>query len=108
MTPDELNRLRELHEQATPGPWYLNTFGPCTEIVDSEDDLVLELGRTSLMTNQEREDTTFAVETCNALPHLLDHIEKVTQRAERAEELLARINRAHPEAYAQALAGGDQ
>lgn len=102
MTPDELTRLRELHEQARPAPWYFNIFGDRAEIVDDEGYLVLEMGRPGTRNGN------LVAEARNALPHLLEHIDKLTQRAERAEARLARINRAHPEAYEDALAGDTQ
>ena len=105
MTPDELARLRELHEQARPAPWYFNVFGHRAEIVDDEDNLVLEA---SAMDDQEHRDGKLVVEARNALPHLLGHIDRLTRRLEIAEARLARINRAHPEAYEDALAGDTQ
>ncbi|HIY94962.1 MAG TPA: hypothetical protein H9821_04770 [Candidatus Rothia avicola] len=104
MTPDELTRLRQLHEQASPAPWHFNTFGYLADIVDDESEIVLELGPSALLDEGERQDATLMVEARNALSALLDTNEKLTQRAERAEALLARINRAHPEIYEQALA----
>lgn len=102
MTPDELTHLRELHEKASPAPWWYAT-----------EDLTDEESRTQLRDRNGRQlldsvdtsqlsyaDMELISETRNALPALLE----LTQRAERAEALLARINRAHPEIYEQALA----
>lgn len=106
MTPDELTRLKELHDAATPAPWYFNPFGSCAEIVDADNALVLGLGYARTLATLERLDATVMVESRNALPGLLDHIEKLTRRLEIYEARLGRVARHHPEAYAEALAGG--
>lgn len=105
MTPDELTRLRELDASATPGPWHFNTFGHRAEIVDDEDNLVLEA---SAMDDQEHRDGHLVIEARNALPGLLDHIDRLTRRLDIYEARLGRVARNHPEVYEQALAGGDQ
>lgn len=102
MTPDELTRLRELHEKARPAPWYFNIFGDRAEIVDDEGYLVLEMGRPGTRNGN------LVAEARNALPHLLEHIDRLTRRLEIYEARLGRVARTHPEAYEQALAGGDQ
>lgn len=108
MTPDELTRLRELHDAARPAPWYFNQFGTCGEIVDDEDDLVLWVDSARTPAARVRLDVTVMVEARNALPHLLGHIDRLTRRVEIYEERLGRVARNHPEAYEDALAGGDQ
>lgn len=75
MTPDELTRLRELHEKASPVP---------------------------------TANFVLTVEARNALPGLLDHIDRLTRRLEIYEARLGRVARNHPEAYEQALAGDTQ
>lgn len=108
MTPDELTRLRELHDAATPAPWYFNTFGHRAEIVDSVEDTVLELGWVNTMSGQEHCDGQLVMEARNALPDMLDHIDRLTRRVEIYEARLGRVARNHPEAYEQALAGDTQ
>lgn len=105
MTPDELTRLRELHEKASPAPWYFNIFGHRAEIVDDEEDLVLEA---SAMDAQECHDGHLLIEARNALPGLLAHIDRLTRRLEIAEKRLGRVARTHPAVYEQALAGDTQ
>lgn len=102
MTPDELTRLRELHEQARPAPWYFNIFGDRAEIVDDEGYLVLEMGRPGTRNGN------LVAEARNALPGLLDHIDRLTRRVEIYEARLGRVARVHPEAYEQALEGDAQ
>lgn len=106
MTPDELTRLRELHEQASPAPWwyateYLTDEESRTQLRDRNSRQLLDSVDTSQLSYADME---LISETRNALPGLLE----LAQRAERAEQRLARINRAHPAVYAQALAGDDQ
>lgn len=108
MTPDELTRLRELHAAATPAPWYFNQFGTCGEIVDDEDDLVLWVDSARTPAARVRLDVTVMVEARNALPGLLDHIDRLTRRLEIYEARLGRVARNDPEAYAEALAGDAQ
>ena len=109
MTPDELTRLKELHEKARSAPWHFNIFGDRAEIVDDEGYLVLEMGRPGRsMSAEERHDAHFIIEARNALPGLLDHIDKLTRRLEIYEARLGRVARNHPEAYEQALEGDNQ
>lgn len=109
MTPDELDRLRELHEKATPAPWHI---APVEKIiVYGDEETGEEVGACFYRNGRGKKATAnraLITEARNALPDLLQHIDRLTQRAERAEARLARINRAHPEAYEQALAGDTQ
>lgn len=107
MTPDELTRLRELHDAATPAPWVLNDCC-CSEIVDVNDMQILGLSYNGHVIEESDPDATLAVENRNALPGLLDHIDKLTRRVEIYEARLGRVARNHPEAYAQALEGDAQ
>ncbi|WP_237220410.1 hypothetical protein [Rothia nasimurium] len=107
MTPDELNSLRELHEQASPAPWVLNACC-CSEIVDTNDLQILGLSYEGDTIAENDPDATLAVEARNALPCLLAHIDRLTRRLEIYEARLGRVARNHPEAYAQALAGDTQ
>lgn len=119
MTPAELIRLRELHEQASPAPWeiepYIEGQEPSNPVIDSiaslEGPIISQLGcgccdfglESSRMANFE-----LTVEARNALPHLLEHIDRLTRRLEIYEARLGRVARNHPAAYEQALAGDDQ
>lgn len=119
MTPDELTRLRELHEQASPAPWeikpYIEGPDPNNRVIDSivnpEEHIISQLGCgccdigliSASMANFE-----LTVEARNALPHLLGHIDRLTRRLEIAEKRLGHVARNHPETYEQALAGDTQ
>ena len=119
MTPDELTRLRELHEQASPAPWeiepYIEGQEPSNPVIDSiaslEGPIISQLGcgccdvglESNRLANFE-----LAVEARNALPHLLGHIDRLTRRLEIAEKRLGRVARNHPAAYEDALAGDTQ
>ncbi|WP_237196889.1 hypothetical protein [Rothia nasimurium] len=102
MTPDELTRLRELHDAARPAPWYFNIFGQRAEIVDDEGYLVIEMGRPGTGNGN------LVAEARNSLPALLEHIDRLTRRLGIYEARLGRVARNDPEAYAQALAGDAQ
>lgn len=104
MTPEELARLRELHETASPAPWYIEPVEEMLVHGTAEDGE--EVGATYYhrgKSRREKANRKLLTEARNALPHLLEHIDKLTQRAERAEARLARINRAHPAVYEEAL-----
>lgn len=119
MTPDELTRLRELHEQASPAPWeiepYIEGQEPSNPVIDSiaslEGPIISQLGcgccdvglESNRLANFE-----LTIEARNALPGLLDHIDRLTRRVEIYEARLGRVARNHPEAYEQALAGDTQ
>ncbi len=108
MTPDELTRLRQLHEQASPAPWYIEPVEKM--IVHGDDETGEEVGACFYGNSRSKKvkaNRALITEARNALPGLLDHIDRLTQRAERAEARLARINRTNPAVYEQAL-GGDQ
>lgn len=107
MTPDELTRLRELHEKARPAPWVLNACC-CSEIADANDLQILGLSHEGDTITENDPDATLAVENRNALPGLLDHIDRLTKRLEILSQRLGRVARNHPEAYAQALAGDSE
>lgn len=103
MTPDELTRLRELHDQASPAPW-----------ADSIDIIRDANGETvigdwdSPIKDMTDENLSMVIVARNALPHLLGHIDRLTRRLEIAEARLGRVARNHPAVYEQALAGDDQ
>lgn len=119
MTPDELNSLKELHEQATPAPWeiepYIEGQEPSNPVIYSitslEGPIISQLGcgccdiglESNRLANFE-----LTVEARNALPGLLDHIDKLTRRLEILSQRLGRVARNHPAAYAQALAGDSE
>lgn len=119
MTPDELTRLRQLHEQASPAPWEIEPYiegqeqiNPVIDSIANHKELIIsqlgcgccDVGLVSAsMANFE-----LTVEARNALPHLLGHIDRLTRRLEIAEKRLGRVARNHPEAYAQALEGDTQ
>lgn len=119
MTPDELTRLRELHEQASPAPWeiepYIEGPDPNNRVIDSianpEEHIISQLGCgccdigliSASMANFE-----LTVEARNALPGLLDHIDKLTRRLEIYEARLGRVARNHPAVYEDALEGDTQ
>lgn len=119
MTPDELTRLRELHEQASPAPWeiepYIEGQEPSNPVIDSvaslEGPIISQLGcgccdvglESNRLANFE-----LTIEARNALPGLLDHIDRLTRRVEIYEARLGRVARTHPEAYAEALVGDAQ
>ena len=121
MTPDELTRLRELHEQLPPAPWQ-EPGNPenydLPDLITDRDGGIIAEGAGQWESYQSYLDTAGPVllmELRNALPALLGHIDRLTQRAERAEARaeraearLARINRTHPAVYEQALAGDTQ
>lgn len=111
MTPDELTDLRELHEQASPAPWSYQILPVNLRTGDQDSCLVDSTGEefaTNVDEQLSAKDFDVMLEARNALPHLLGHIDRLTRRAERAEQRLARINRAHPAVYEQALAGDSQ
>jgi hypothetical protein len=75
MTQDELNRLKALCEQATPGPW-----SPC---VDHYEDYGImaptarEIGRLGGLT-QAHEDAAFIASSRTAMPELIAEVERLT------------------------------
>lgn len=79
------NRLRELHQNASPTPWDTSTTGRQAEIVDEDDDLVLELGYAPSMDVQMKNDALLVVETINVLPALLDEIERLQNKLETSQ-----------------------
>lgn len=110
MTPDELTRLRQLHKQASPAPWWyatehLTDEESRTQLRDRNGRQLLDSVDTSQLSYADME---LISETRNALPYLLGQIDDLIQRAERAEARLGRVARNHPEAYEQALAGDTQ
>lgn len=110
MTPDELTRLRELHEQASPAPWKYEAIqlpdgDYYSSLKDADGGLILDDWAVEQMSE---EDSDFVLETRNALPGLLDHIDRQARRLEIAEARLGRVARNHPAVYEEALAGGDQ
>lgn len=110
MTPDELNSLKELHEKASPAPWkYEATQLPdgdyYSRLKDADGGLILDDWAVEQMSE---EDSYFVLEARNAVPGLLDHIDRLTRRVEIYEARLGRVARNHPAVYEQALAGDDQ
>lgn len=120
MTPDELTRLKELHEQASPAPWLIDYD---TEPRTDSDNVISALkgahgeyiieqwgcGCCGIgLEAKNPTDFELAVENRNALPGLLDHIDKLTRRLEIYEARLGRVARSNPDAYAEALAGDAQ
>ncbi|WP_237236044.1 hypothetical protein [Rothia nasimurium] len=115
MTPDELTRLRQLHEQASPAPWVIADYPDpqpygvaITAICAHRETVVSQLsseGCVDGLLSPSLANFELITEARNALPALLEHIDKLTQRAERAEGRLARINRANPGVYEEVLAG---
>lgn len=109
MTPDELTRLRELHEQASPAPWHIEPVEKM--IVNGDEETGEEVGACFYRNSRSKKvkaNRALITEARNALPHLLGHIDRLTRRLEIAEKRLGRVARNHPEAYAQALAGDAQ
>lgn len=107
MTPEELTDLRELHEQASPAPWATSTWidddgDYQAQIEAANGSIILSQYATEVLPIQNHQ---MIREARNALPGLLDHIEKLTRRLEIYEARLGRVARNHPEAYAEALAG---
>lgn len=118
MTPDELTRLRELEASAYQEPLKVRTgcMGDLATIdITTEDEAYPPFARlwcNTLMGFQPLPPHDAVVEklvgSYNALPGLLDHIDRLTRRLEIYEARLGRVARHHPEAYAQALAGDTQ
>lgn len=111
MTPDELAYLRELHEEASPAPWFYQIL-PVNLRTGDQDSVLVDSTGNEIAYNPEEpfteDDFDVMFEYRNAFPALLDHIDRVTERAERAEARLGRVARNHPAVYEQALAGDDQ
>ncbi|WP_237205750.1 hypothetical protein [Rothia nasimurium] len=115
MTPDELTRLRQLHEQAIPAPWVIADYPDpqpygvaITAICAHRETVVSQLsseGCVDGLLSPSLANFELITEARNALPALLEHIDRLTQRLEIYEARLARINRAHPEMYEEALGG---
>lgn len=119
MTPDELTRLRELNESAYQEPLKVRTgfmAGDRVTIDITTEDYAyppfVRLWSHPLMDYEQIPPQEGVVEklvgSYNALPGLLDHIDRLTRRVEIYEARLGRVARNHPEVYEQALAGGDQ
>lgn len=118
MTPDELNSLRELEASAYQEPLKVRTgyMGDLATIdITTEDEAYppfVRLWSHPLMGYEQVPPHDAVVEklvgSYNALPDLLDHIDRLTRRLEIYEARLGRVARTHPEAYEQALAGDTQ
>lgn len=119
MTPDELTRLRELNESAYQKPLKVRTgfiAGDRATIDITTEDYAyppfVRLWSHPLMDYEQIPPHDAVVEklvgSYNALPDMLDHIDRLTRRLEIYEARLGRVARTHPEAYGQALAGDAQ
>ncbi len=71
--PDELKRLKELADQATPGPWKCFAQGHVVEIQSSIGAVIAWPGFDSAKTSltQQKKDATFIVASREAMPMLL-------------------------------------
>ena len=76
--PDDLKRLRELLEKATPRPWQVARGGSGMHIVDPEAHWIAEC--------ISSHDRAFIVAAINALPALLDRLEKAEQLYQEVRE----------------------
>lgn len=94
MTPAELAELRRLHEAATIAPWERCRLGPKGEIPgiihsDIDEDwsnvAYFDDGSGDAMTDNHDADAAFIVAARNALPRLLDEIERLRQQCTRCE-----------------------
>lgn len=86
MTQEELDRLRQLHEQASPGPWgWVIRQGLCGEYTSR----IMRGPQTIIgdgygaLDGAKEEDLDLLVEARNALPALLDEISRLQAELER-------------------------
>jgi hypothetical protein len=84
LTPETLAELRRLHETATPGPWYHDEN---EDFVYTRDEFGDADGEIRCDTDCDEADAAFIAATRNALPDLLDEIERL--RAENGRLRLA-------------------
>lgn len=91
ITPEEIKRLRELEKKATPGPW---------EVGDNHLIFAADHKRTKIAGNYRWEygrggicfaaDGDFIVAARNALPDLLDEIERLRWLADHIDDQIAK------------------
>ncbi len=91
MTPEELDRLRRLHEQLPPAPWQ-EPGNPenydLPDLITDRDGGIIAEGAGQWESYQSYLDTAGPVllmKLRNALPHLLDEIDRLTSAAEEAK-----------------------
>lgn len=104
MSPEELDRLRHLHEQLPPAPWQ-EPGNPANHdmpdlITDRDGDIIVEgAGQwESYQSHLETPAPVLLMELRNALPHLLAEIDRLTQghKAAKAEGWEKAIDTAEP------------
>lgn len=101
MTPEELTRLRELHETASPAPWE----DSIDIIRDANGDTVIG-DWDSPVKDMTDENLNMVIVARNALPALLAEIERLQNRERILAARLARVNEIAPVTYQLALSAG--
>lgn len=78
LTPEQIARLRQLHEAGTPPPWQYG-IGPYGRDIEANGELIAEViaedGKP-----RSRDDATLITEARNALPALLAEVERLRKR----------------------------
>lgn len=107
MTEEELNLLRELHQQATPAPWYIEPVEELLVHGTAEDGE--EVGATYYhrgKSRREKANRKLLTEARNSLPNLLAEIKLLQELLDTATARLGYIQAHHPGVYAESMKGG--
>ncbi len=81
MTPADINQLRDLLAQATPGPWAVHYGYKLPHIKADDGRYILEAG--TVYGPRTKADAALIVAAMNALPSLLDEVERLRADAAR-------------------------
>jgi len=81
----DTQKLRELLAKATPGPWALN----------DDDTISLASGEKTAWRQAHRANCALIVAAVNALPELLNEVERLRAEMDRMREALEKISERH-------------
>lgn len=92
------DRLRELAENATPGPWEVDRMGDLVSVPGREKDRHgghIFIGTATGDATASDEDTEFIAAARNAVPALLDMLDQAEAERDRAQAALDRVRELH-------------